>query len=89
MPYKDQRKYHALRRHVDYLLFSGASLNGRDPVRLSLEGRTLTVNYGMLVNEAGYLDLIETMSDLEQFDPYRRGLAIEICLQELSQAIGL
>lgn len=83
----DQRKYHALRKHIDCLLSSGASLAGRDPVRLSLEDRTLTVSHGMLVNEDGYLDLIEAMSDLERLDPDHRGLAIEICLQQLSQAI--
>lgn len=83
----DQRKHHALRKHIDCLLSSGASLAGRDPVRLSLEDRTLTVSHGMLVNEDGYLDLLEAISDLERLDPNHRGLAIEICLQQLSQAI--
>src|SRR3546814_10087509 len=50
-PPDERRALHALRDHIDCLLAEGASLVGRDPVQLSFQGRTLTVQHGMLVNE--------------------------------------
>jgi len=61
----ERRAFHALRGHIDCLLTAGASLVGRDPVQLSLQGRTLTVRHGMLVNENGHQDLVETLAELE------------------------
>src|SRR5690606_10623822 len=60
---RDQRQYHALREHIDSLLARGASLVGRDPVRLSLEGRTFTVQHGMLVGSENPQDLLETFAE--------------------------
>ncbi|MHB0765463.1 hypothetical protein ACYCFC_13955 [Stutzerimonas sp. NM35] len=62
---EDRRQYHALREHIDSLLAAGGSLVGRDPVRLAVEGRILTVRHGMLVNEQAHLDLIEALAALE------------------------
>nr|WP_234461714.1 hypothetical protein [Stutzerimonas stutzeri] len=79
---------HALRDHVDCLLAAGASLVGRDPVQLSFQGRTLTVQHGMLVNESGHQDLIETLAELEWTNKRTRDLAIDICIRQLDQAIN-
>nr|WP_272890562.1 hypothetical protein [Stutzerimonas stutzeri] len=76
-----------MRDHIDCLLAAGASLIGRDPVQLSLEGRTLTVRHGMLVNENGHQDLIETLAELEWTNKRTRDLAIDICIRQLDHAI--
>ena len=64
-PPDERRALHALRDHIDCLLAEGASLVGRDPVQLSFQGRTLTVQHGMLVNESGHQDLIETLAEAD------------------------
>lgn len=84
---EDRRVYHALREHIDCLLAEGASLTGRDPVRLSFRGRTLTVQHGMLICEDGHQDLIEALAELEWSSKRSRDLAIELCLKQLEQAI--
>jgi len=78
---------HALRDHIDCLLAEGASLVGRDPVQLSFQGRTLTVQHGMLVNESGHQDLIETLAELEWTNKRTRNMAIDICIRQLDHAI--
>ena len=83
----ERRAFHALRDHIDCLLAAGASLVGRDPVQLSLQGRTLTVRHGMLVNENGHQDLIETLAELEWSNKRTRDMAIELCIRQLDQAI--
>ncbi len=83
----DRRHLHALRAHIDALLTAGASLEGRDPVRLSLNGQTFLVRHGMLVSENGDLDAIETLSKIEWDNEQQRNHAIELCLHHLSQAI--
>ncbi|HAG77295.1 MAG TPA: hypothetical protein DCO74_00865 [Pseudomonas sp.] len=50
----DRRRFHALRAHIDDLLRDGASLTGRDPVRLPVDGHALTVCHGMLVYEQAH-----------------------------------
>ncbi len=50
----ERRQLYALRSHIDTLLAAGASLEGRDPVRLSLDGQILIVRHGMLVSENSY-----------------------------------
>ncbi|NRF50137.1 hypothetical protein LQF05_19865 [Stutzerimonas stutzeri] len=83
----ERRELHALRDHIDCLLAAGASLVGRDPVQLSLQGRTLTVQHGMLVNENGHQDLIETLAELEWSNKRTRDMAIDICIRQLDHAI--
>ncbi len=83
----DRRHLHALRAHIDALLTAGASLEGRDPVRLSLNGQTFLVRHGMLVSENGDLDAIETLSKIEWDNEQQRNHAIELCLHHLPQAI--
>ncbi|MCW3150614.1 hypothetical protein N8H22_18560 [Stutzerimonas stutzeri] len=83
----ERRVFHALRDHVDCLLAAGASITGRDPVRLSLKGHTLTVQQGMLVNENGYQDLIETLADYQWSDKRTRNVAIDLCIQQVDRAI--
>jgi len=60
---------------------------GREPVRLSFQGRTLTVQHGMLVNENGHQDLIETLAELEWKNKRTRDMAIDICIRQLDHAI--
>ncbi|MCW8155976.1 hypothetical protein D7243_07215 [Stutzerimonas stutzeri] len=83
----ERRAFHALRDHIECLLEAGGSLIGRDPVQLSLQGRTLTVRHGMLVNENGHQDLIETLAELEWTNKRTRDLAIDICIRQLDHAI--
>lgn len=86
-PPDERRTLHALRDHIDCLLAAGASLTGRDPVQLSLQGRTLTVRHGMLVNENGHQDLIEMLADQEWANTRTRDLAIDICIRQLDHSI--
>ncbi|AFM35314.1 MULTISPECIES: hypothetical protein [Stutzerimonas stutzeri subgroup] len=86
-PPDERRTLHALRDHIDCLLAEGASLVGRDPVQLSFQGRTLTVQHGMLVNENGHQDLIETLAELEWTNKRTRDMAIDICIRQLDHAI--
>ncbi|WP_226688129.1 hypothetical protein [Stutzerimonas stutzeri] len=83
----DRRHLHALRAHIDALLAAGASLEGRDPVRLSLNGQTFLVRHGMLVSENDDLDFLETLSDVAWTSERQREQAIEMCRYELEQAI--
>lgn len=46
----EQRKYHAMRAHVEQLLARGWSISGRDPVRLECRGRVMQVRGGALIN---------------------------------------
>ena len=86
-PPDERRALHAMRDHIDCLLAEGASLVGRDPVQLSFQGRTLTVQHGMLVNESGHQDLIETLAELEWTNKRTRDMAIDICIRQLDHAI--
>ncbi|MCD1641031.1 hypothetical protein OUY36_01325 [Stutzerimonas sp. R40042] len=83
----ERRALHALRDHIDCLLAAGASLVGRDPVQLNFQGRTLIVQHGMLLNENGHQDLIETLAELEWANKRTRDLAIDICIRQLDHAI--
>ncbi|SUD82824.1 hypothetical protein [Stutzerimonas nitrititolerans] len=84
---RDQRQYHALREHIDSLLARGASLVGRDPVRLSLEGRTFTVQHGMLVGSEDPQDMLEAFAESPKSQTRHRELVLDICLRQLSEAI--
>ncbi|UVO18284.1 hypothetical protein [Stutzerimonas stutzeri] len=86
-PPDERRTLHALRDHIDCLLAAGASLTSRDPVQLSLQGRTLTVRYGMLVNENGHQDLIEMLAGQEWTNTRTRDLAIDICIRQLDHTL--
>lgn len=83
----DQRQYHALRKHIGSLLARGASLVGRDPVKLSLEGRIFTVQHGMLVGSEDPQDLLETFGGSQESQACHRELVVDICLRQLSDAI--
>lgn len=83
----DRRHLHSLRAHIDALLAAGASLEGRDPVRLSLNGQTFLVRHGMLVSENDDLDVLETLSNVAWTSERQREQAIEMCRYELEQAI--
>jgi len=84
---EDQRELHALRKHIDCLLSSGATIIQRDPLTLAFEGRTLTVQHGMLINDGGFRDLVAAIADHVWPSNQLRSLAIEICLNQLDQAI--
>lgn len=84
---QDQRQLHALREHIDSLLVRGASLVGRDPVRLSLEGRTFTVRHGMLVGIGDPQDLLEAIAESQESQARHRDLVLDLCLHQLSEAI--
>jgi hypothetical protein len=46
---KEQRKFIALRAHIDDLLKNGAEVVGRYPFTLRVSGRLLRVQHGMLI----------------------------------------
>lgn len=46
----EQRKYHAMRAHVEQLLARGWSISGRDPVRLECGRRVKVVRGGVLID---------------------------------------
>jgi len=86
-PPDDRRHLHALRAHIDALLGKGASLVGRAPVRLSIDGQTLVVQHGMLVSEHNPHELIETLANIEWPTEQQRNQALELCLHHLTQAL--
>jgi len=47
----EQRKFHALRAHIDDLLANGARILGRMPLRLDVRGHVYTVSHGMLISQ--------------------------------------
>ncbi|AHL74970.1 hypothetical protein CH92_07595 [Stutzerimonas stutzeri] len=46
----DKRQFHALRKHIEELLTSGAVITARNPLTLSQAGQTSRVRHGMLVS---------------------------------------
>jgi len=85
---KERRHCTALRNHIDQLIAEGASLIGRDPVRLVYKGQTMTVRHGILFSEPTPADLIEALNQLTEGDKDARAAAIEICLQHLDEAMA-
>ncbi|WP_413043363.1 hypothetical protein [Pseudomonas sp. YJ42] len=55
----EKRQYHALRKHIEELLDSGAVITERSPLTLSLGGRTLRVKHGMVVSFHALPDAFE------------------------------
>ena len=86
MTQPDNRKLHALRRHIDELLASGAAIVARDPLTLLCDGQTLRVKQGMLVGYAGLLDLVGPITDHEWPDALRK-MAADLCIKQLDEAI--
>ncbi len=85
---KERRQCTALRNHIDALLADGASLVGRDPVRLVYKRQTLTVQHGMLLSEPTPAELIDALNVLAEGDDCTRAAAIETCLRHLDQALA-
>ena len=85
---KDRRQCTALRNHIDALLAAGASLVGRDPVRLVYKRQMLTVQHGMLLSEPTPTELVEALNMLAEGDDSRRSAAIEACLRHLDSALA-
>ena len=83
----DKRTLHALRKHIDNLLAAGALITARDPVTILADGKTLKIKHGMLVGYSGFLDMVEPIVDHEWPDALRQ-MAIDLCLQQLDQAIN-
>ncbi|MCQ4314136.1 hypothetical protein D7241_01880 [Stutzerimonas sp. VN223-3] len=83
----DKRTLHALRKHIDELLAAGAMITARDPVTILADGKNLMVEHGMLVGYSSFLDLVEPIVDHEWPDALRQ-MAIDLCLQQLDQAIN-
>ncbi|MEG4315343.1 hypothetical protein U8L64_10070 [Pseudomonas sp. FIP_A4] len=84
----DRRQCTALRNHIDGLLADGASLIGRDPVRLIYKQQTLTVQHGMLLSEPTPSELIDALNVLVEGEDGARAAAIEICLRYLDSALA-
>lgn|GEM_PF-104524 len=84
---EERRHLHALRQHIDSLLAGGASLVGRDPVRIDFEGRVLVVREGMLISEDGSLDFVERLTQQQWQDPAAAEAAMAICLKLLGRAL--
>ncbi|MCI0915658.1 hypothetical protein JNA64_00600 [Pseudomonas stutzeri] len=85
-PRQDKRTLHALRKHIDELLASGAMITSRDPVTIVTAGETLKVRQGMLVGYSGFLDMVEPAADHDWPDALRQ-MAIDLCIKQLDQAI--
>lgn len=49
---KEQRKFLALRSHIDDLLQNGAEIVGRTPFTLRINGRQFWVQHGMLIGHS-------------------------------------
>lgn len=49
---KEQRKFHALRAHIDELLKDGARIVSREPLTLQISGHRYSVRHGMLIGSA-------------------------------------
>jgi hypothetical protein len=49
---KEQRKYLALRAHIDDLLRHGAEITARTPFTLRINGRQFWVQHGMLIGHS-------------------------------------
>ncbi|MCQ4274496.1 hypothetical protein [Stutzerimonas degradans] len=84
----DRRQCTALRNHIDALLADGASLIGRDPVRLVYKKQTLTVQHGMLLSEPTPSELIDALNLLTEGEDSARAAAIETCLRYLDSALA-
>lgn len=55
----DKRQFHALRKHIEELLSSGAVITERNPLTLSQAGHTLRVKHGMVVSFHALPDAFE------------------------------
>lgn len=84
----DRRQCTALRNHIDGLLADGASLVGRDPVRLIYKQQVLTVRHGMLLSEPTPSELIDALNILTEGEDNARAAAIETCLRYLDSALA-
>lgn len=82
----DKRKLHSLRKHIDKLLASGATIVQRAPLTLHHEGQTHRVEHGMLVSHSEMLDLVDPIADHEWPEALRK-MAAELCLRQLDQAL--
>lgn len=49
---KEQRKYLALRAHIENLLQDGAQIVSREPFTLRIQGHLFRVQYGMLIGNS-------------------------------------
>ncbi|CAM5339146.1 putative protein OS=Stutzerimonas stutzeri OX=316 GN=CXK95_08325 PE=4 SV=1 [Stutzerimonas stutzeri] len=87
VPSNNRRQLCELRAHINSLMEQGASLAGRDPVRLSFNGETLVLKHGMLVTEHAKHDLIEMLVNTEWPCEQQRNLLLETCLHHLTQAL--
>lgn len=85
---KERRQCTALRNHINALLADGASLVGRDPVRLVYKRQALTVQHGMLLSEPTPAELLEALDVLVAGDDSARAAAIETCLRHLDNALA-
>ncbi len=47
----EQRKFHALRAHIDELLAEGARIVSREPFTLRVRGHIYSVSCGMLIGQ--------------------------------------
>lgn len=46
---KEQRRYHALRAHINELIQSGCRILSREPLTLRANGSLYTIAHGMLI----------------------------------------
>ena len=69
------------------MLAAGALITARDPVTILTDGKILKIQHGMLVGYSGFVDMVEPIVDHEWPDALRQ-MAIDLCLQQLDQAIS-
>ncbi len=83
---EEKRTLHALRKHIDALLASGAVITQRDPLTLLDGGQVLRVKHGMLIAYYKSLALIEPTTDGEWPESLRE-MAADLCCRQLDDAI--
>ncbi|WP_019341169.1 hypothetical protein [Stutzerimonas stutzeri] len=83
---EEKRKLHALRKHLDALLASGAVITQRDPLTLLDGGQVLRVEHGMLIAYYKSLGMIEPATD-GKWPESLRELAADLCCRQLDDAI--
>ena len=83
---EEKRKLHALRKHIDTLLASGAVITQRDPLILLDGSQVLQVEHGMLISFYKSRALIEPTINHEWPESLRE-MAADLCRRQLDEAL--
>lgn len=83
---EEKRKLHALRKHIDALLASGAVIAQRDPLVLLDGNQVLRVDHGMLISYYKSPASIEPTTG-KIWPESLREMAADLCCCQLDEAI--